>query len=140
MSAHEFGIVCAVSDEPTLVRNVNAFLKSRNFRKLSRQIPSGQKDPDDINSVPKYTHYYHSSSRLRPAWYFDLYQNVDLEGCPRFPDRLDCSWTLFFNRQHVELNTEADTRALGLFQDDLIQAVGFSIDSLYAYKPRENRR
>jgi hypothetical protein len=137
----EFGLICSAGDELALVKNVNVFLKSKGLCKLSRRTPTGVRNPDDRSNKPRYAHFYCCSrTKQRPSWYFDLYPNLDLDGNARFPDRLDCGWTLFLNRLLLELNTSDDGQVLQQFQEGLLGSIGYSVDSLYVYGPRECRR
>jgi hypothetical protein len=139
--ALEVGLICLIGDEQILVKNVNLFLKNADLGKLKRDLPTGIWNPEDRSQDPKFSHYYWSArTKQRPSWYFDLHPNVDEIGRARFPNRLDCGWTLFFNRLHLELNTSSEDHALQQFLMDLLTSVGYPAVSLHVYGPREFRR
>ncbi len=139
MSAVEYGIICAPTDEKRLVKNVNDFLASRDYRKMSKRVPSGIRNPDRTNPEPRYSHYYSQFLKEHPRWYFDLYPNVDLEGEARFPDRVDCGWTLYVNKVMPENNSQADDELLEQFFAELTQGTGFKTVLLHKYSEDENR-
>lgn len=140
MHAIEYGILCLPTDEKALVKNVNAFLASRDYRKMYKWVPSGVRDPDRPEDEPRYSHYYCQFLKQHPRWHFDLYPNVDLDGKARFPERLDAGWTLFANKTFSEHNSAEDDLSLDRFFEDLLANTGFPSVALHRYAPGENRR
>lgn len=139
MSAVEYGIICAPTDEKKLVKNVNDFLATCDYRKMSKRVPSGIRDPDRIKPEPRYSHYYSQFLKEHPRWYFDLYPNVDLEGEARFPSNLECGWTLYVNKVMPENNSQSDNEQLDKFFSELTLGTGFKTVLLHKYNQDENR-
>lgn len=140
MKAHEYGLLCNADDEARLVKNVNAFLTSLDYRKMYRKQPTGLRNPDRPDEEPRYSHYYCQFLRQHPRWYFDLYPNADLAGRRRFPEHPEAGWTLFVNYPGHEHDTPDDTAQLDRFRAQLVEATGFATMLLHAYGNGEDRR
>lgn len=139
MHAIEYGILCQPSDEKALVKNVNSLLAVVGYRKMYKWIPSGLRNPGQPDSEPRYSHYYCQFMKQHPRWYFDLCQNINLDGKARFPDQLDAGWTLYTSKTDPERNSEADNASLDQFFFALAGGVGFPTVLLHTYQQGENR-
>jgi hypothetical protein len=125
------GIVCAAADERALVRNVNAFLKSCDFRPMYKWPRDGIQPPDRTFRIP---YVYLQFLKDHPRWLFDLTPNVDLDGRARFPDDLDCGWTMFTNKVHPNMNSPEDDASLDDFFERLAAGTGFPTRVLHVYE------
>ena len=136
-NAIDHGIVCAAADERTLVRHVNAFLASRDFRPLYKQTPT---HIQPTGRTFRIAHVYRQFLKEHPRWYFDLTPNVDLDGRARFADDLDCGWTLYANKPSPEHNSSDDEKALDAFFTALAAGTGFPTRVLHQYHGRLDDR
>lgn len=139
MRAFEYGIICGVSDEKELIKNINAFMVELGFRKIYKKAPSGVRDPDNPGQEPQYAHYYWQMLKQDPGWYFDLYPNQDLNGKYRIADAPDVGWTLYLSFTKDDANTQEQKQELDRFAESLIKKLGFSSRLLHAYQSGENR-
>lgn len=141
MNAIEVGLKCAAGDEQRLVDNINAFLATKQYRKLYKWPDKGGiRNIDDPDSDPQIEYTYGQFLKQAPRWYFDLTPNVDLRGKHRFPDFPECGWTLYFSRTGDEHNSEADRQLLDEFLQQLIQGSGFDGVTLHRYSQGDYRR
>lgn len=141
MHAVEYGLLCRHEDEKKLVKNVNAFLASKEYRKMYKwEDKGGIRNPEEPEKNPQFPYTYVQFLKTPPKWLFDLCPNVDLREIPRFPDRLDCGWTLYFSKTHPELNSEDDDKHLDEFLQELLAGTGFPHVLLHAYADGEYRR
>ena len=137
----EYGLLCRQEDEKKLVKNVNAFLAAKGFRKMYKwKDKGGIRNPEDPENSPQFAHTYVQFLKTPPRWYFDLCPNVDLRGIPRFPNNLDCGWTLYFSKTHHELNPADDDKHLDEFLLELLVGAEFSYVLLHTYADGEYRR
>jgi hypothetical protein len=121
------------------VKNINALLATRDYRKMDKRAPSGFRDPDHPEREPRYAHYYAQLQRQQPRWYFDLYPNVDLDGRARFADRIDVSCTLYVDPASAVRGADDTDDTLSELFESLVSAVGFPVDVLHRYAEGENR-
>lgn len=140
MNAVEYGLICDHDVERKLVRNVNAFLKSKDYRKMYKWPNDGIRNIDDPGNDPKLAHIHVQFLKTPPKWYFDLNPNVDLRGIARFPDHLDCGWTLYFSKTHHELNSEEENAQLDQFVKELLIGSGYEHVLLFTYGKDDYRR
>jgi len=129
--AKDYGIVCAASDERAIVRNVNAFLASEDYRPLTKHKPTHIQPADRTFRIE---HVHRQFLKQAPRWYFDLTPNVDLDGRARFPEDRDCGWTLYANKPSARDNTPAEDAALEEFFTRLAAATGFPTRILHTYE------
>lgn len=139
MSAFEYGIHCQPGDEKILVKNINSFLATLGYRKMSKSIPSGLRNPDRPDKEPRYSHYYRQFLKEHPRWYFDLYPNTDLNGMARFKEYPQLAWTLYASKTFPEQNSVADNASLDHFFSALVASIGFPVTLLHTYQQDENR-
>ncbi|MFC1669191.1 hypothetical protein ACFL20_02285 [Spirochaetota bacterium] len=140
MEAMEYGFYCNPEDEKVLVKNLNKFLKSLDYRKMYKWEPSGLTDPEHPENEPNYSHYYCQFLKQHPGWYFDIYPNKDLDGKEKFPEHPEAGWTLFVNKTNPQNNSPGDDKKLNDFFSSLASATGFRTELLYTYSEKENRR
>ena len=140
IEALEYGIYCQPTDEKKLVKNINNFLKSLDYRNMYKWKPRGVRDPFHPENEPKYSHYYCQFLKQQPRWYFDIYPNIDLNGNARFPEFPDVGWTLYVSKSFPENNSPEDDKLLDEFFANLVSAVGYPTELLHTYKKGENRR
>lgn len=126
----DYGIVCKASDERTLVRNVNAFLASEDYFTLSKHAPAHIQPAARAFRI---AHVYRQFLKQHPRWYFDLTPNLDLDGRARFPNDLDCGWTLFTNKPAHDLNSPEEDASLDAFFARLAAGAGFLTRILHEY-------
>ncbi len=118
----DYGIQCAAADEKELVKKVNAFLASLNYRKMYKMEDVSVKPPGRAYRI---FHYHCQFLKTHPRWYFDLRPNVDLDGKIRFPEHVDCGWTLFTHKPFPETYSTVDHEALDGFFQQLVGGMGF---------------
>lgn len=135
--SRDYGIECAAGDEKRLVKNVNAFLATLNYRKMSKAVDHSIQPPERTFRI---SHYYHQFIKVHPRWYFDLRPNVDLDGKSRFPEHPDCGWTLFTHKPFPELYSAEDHAALDRFFAELVAGLGFPARVIHEYREGEERR
>ena len=133
----DYGIVCAATDEKALLKQVNAFLASRDYRKMYKFKDTSI--PPSPERTFRISHYHCQFLKQSPYWYFDLRPNADLDGKQRFPDHSECGWTLYTRKTRPEANSKADEEALNVFFSDLLRAIRFPCILLHLYAPREDR-
>lgn len=132
----DHGIVCCADDERRLLRNIDAFLASRQLRPMGRREDTSIQPPERSFRI---AHYWSQFARTHPRWYLELRPNADLDGKHRFPEHRDCAWTLFTNKSSHEANSAADDALLESFFADLRAALGFPTRELHVYAPGEER-
>jgi hypothetical protein len=136
----DYGIQCSAADEKQLVKNVNAFLASLNYRKMYQlKDTSIQLSIQPPERTLRFSHYYRQFLKTAPRWYFDLMPNVDLDGKTRFPDHLDCGWTLFTHKPFPQTYSAQDHDTLNSFFAQLLHALGFPTKVLHVYEKGEER-
>ena len=132
----DYGIQCNAADEKQLVKYVNAFLASLNYRKMYKWEDKSIKPPDRAYRI---SHYHCQFMKSHPRWYFDLRPNVDLDGKSRFPNHPDCGWTLFTRKPYPELYSVQDHETLDNFFKQLVGSLGFPARVIHVYKKGEDR-
>ncbi len=135
--AADHGIICSAVDERRLVDNINAFLAANDFLPLMKQKPTHFQPPErQFQSA----HVYMQFLKQHPRWYFDLKPNVDEAGRARFPDDLDCGWTLYTRTPFPPHNSPEDDVALEAFFAALRGGAGFPTRLLHSYEnPAQDR-
>jgi hypothetical protein len=132
----DYGIQCNAADEKRLVKNVNAFLASLQYRKMYKWEDKSIQPPERTFRI---SHYYCQFLKQHPRWYFDLRPNVDLDGKSRFPDHRDCGWMLYTRKSHPETYSARDHDTLNGFFAQLINALGFTARVIHVYEDKEDR-
>jgi len=95
MNSVDYGLVSSRDDEKKIVKNVNAFLATKQYRKMyKRQDQGGIRNINDPDNDPKIEYSYVQFIKEHPRWYFSIEPNVDLRGIHRFPDHPECAWNL----------------------------------------------
>lgn len=141
MDAVEYGLICDRSDEKDIVKNVNAYLAEKGYRKLYKwKDKGGIKNIDDPSSDPKLEYTYGQFIKESPKWYFDILPNKGLRSIYRFAEQKDCAWTLFFSKTNPESCTESDNIYLDNFLKDLLTGTGYKSKLLYKYSGDGYRR
>lgn len=136
MTNIEYGIVCQLTDEKKLVKNINDFLQRQDFRKLYKWPDRSIRPADKSFDMG---HYYAQFLKETPGWHFELMPNIDKSGRVRFEEALDCGWTLFtapFRDDDPSLGFSATNE----FFDALIVALGFPTKPLRTYQRGESRQ
>lgn len=131
----EYGIVCELSDEKKLVKNVNSFLTGLDLRKLYKWPERSIRPADAPFEID---HYYTQFLKETPGWYFDLKPNFDKLGRVRFQGSPDCGWTLF-TKPFRDMDPMLDFTSTNEFFSSLVTAIGFPTKQVRAYKPGEDR-
>jgi hypothetical protein len=132
----DYGIQCNAADEKRLVKNANGFLASLQYRKMYKWEDKSIQPPERTFRL---SHYYCQFIKTPPRWYFDLRPNVDLDGKSRFPDHLDCGWTLFTHKPFPETYSAQDHDYLDDFFARLVSALGFPARTIHVYEKNEQR-
>ena len=141
MNAVEYGLRCSKDDEKKIVKNVNAYLASKDYRKMYKwKDKGGTRNIDDPASDPKLEYTYVQFIKESPRWYFDILPNVDLRGIHRFSEHPDCAWTLYFSKTNPETNSESDNTYLDNFLDELLVGTGCESIILHQYMDNDYRR
>jgi hypothetical protein len=141
MDAIEYGIKCEKKDEKDIVKNINKFLATKNYRKMYKwKDKGGIRNIDDPGSDPQLEYTYTQFLKQSPRWLFEISLNVDLRNIHRFPDHPDCAWTLFFNKVCPELNSETEDLSLDNFLKELLKGTGFECTLMFKYKKNDYRK
>ena len=134
--AVDYGIQCIGADEKRLVKNVNAFLASLNYRKLYKLQDTSIQPPDRTFRI---SHYYRQFLKTHPRWYFDLRPNMDLDSKSRFPEHPDCAWTLYTRKPFPQTYSAQDHDTLNSFFNQLVNGLGFPAKVIHIYEEKEER-
>jgi len=141
MDAVEYGLRCSRDTEKNIVKSVNAYLRTKDYRKMYKwKDKGGIKNIDDPSSDPQLEYSYVQFIKESPRWYLDISPNVDLRGIHRFPKHPDCAWTLYFSMINPESNSESDTVYLNNFLSELLVGTGCDNILLHQYTDSDYRR
>ena len=132
----EYGIVCGLTDEAKIVKNVNAFLvKQCGFRKMYKWPDRSIKPIDKPFEID---HYYTQFLKENPGWLFDIKPNYDKVGRVRFGGHPDCGWTIF-TKPFREFDDDVDLSGVESFFKALLDSVGFPVLELHRYAKGQDR-
>ena len=129
--AVDYGVQCSAQDEKRLVKNVNAFLASLDYRKMYKWQDTSVQPPDRTFRIE---HYYCQFLKQAPRWHFDLRPNADLDGKARFPERPECGWLLHVRKPFPETYSAQDHEQLNRFFAGLVEGLGFPSKVLHVYQ------
>jgi len=132
----DYGIQCTAADEKQIVKNTNVFLATLQYRKMYKWEDKSIQPPERTFRI---SHYYCQFIKTPPRWYFDLRPNVDLDGKSRFPDHIDCGWTLFTHKPFPETYSAQDHDTLNSFFTQLVGGLGFPTKVIHVYEKGEDR-
>lgn len=132
----EYGIVCSLTDEGKVVKNVNAFLVSKcGFRKMYKWPDRSIKPIDHPFEID---HYYTQFLKEDPGWLFDITPNYDKFGRIRFAEHPECGWTIFTKPFRESSDDQALSDVASFFKS-LLESVGFPVLELHKYAKGEDR-
>ncbi|KAA9001096.1 hypothetical protein FJU30_07515 [Affinibrenneria salicis] len=132
----DYGIVCALSDEKKIVKNINHFLVQEcGFRKMYKWPDRAIRPADKPFEID---HYYSQFLKQEPGWLFDVMPNYDKIGRIRFSQAPECGWTLF-TKPFREFNADQDLTETQTFFARLVDAIGFPVRLLHQYRQNEDR-
>jgi|GEM_PF-1558906 len=137
----DYGIVCNNDDENTIVKNINKFLKQKEYRKLYKWEDTSVPPPSMPERSFRISHYYCQFMKQDPRWLFDLKPNTDLDNKMRFPDHPECSWLLHTRPVFEDkYKSQEDFDNVKQFFSNLIASLSFPTKLLHTYKKDDEDR